>query len=120
MIGSILKKKREDKKISQQELADLLGISQRTYSNIESDKSNATIEQLSKLSEFLDFNLLKELKKQGLTFHQYNNEYSNVGVFQNNNSFPKELKEQYEIQINHLKEEIVFLREQLAKVNNVS
>ena len=34
MIGSVLKKKREDKKISQQEIADILNISQKTYSNI--------------------------------------------------------------------------------------
>ncbi len=114
MIGSILKQKREEKRISQQDIADLLGISQRTYSNIESDKSNPTLEQILKIDKFLKVDLLKELNKRGFAFYQNNNNKgTNSGGIVNNN-YPKELKEQHEIQTAHLKEEIIFLKEQLS------
>lgn len=111
MIGSILKRKREDKKISQQEVADILGISQKTYSNIESNKSNASLPQLLEMSKLLDFNLLIELAKKGITFN--NNNIEGSGIV--SNTISKELKKQYEDQINHLNEEVDFLRSQLSK-----
>ena len=111
MIGSILKRKREDKKISQQEVADILGISQKTYSNIESNKSNASLPQLLEMSKLLDFNLLIELAKKGITFNNNNIEGSGI----ESNTISKELKKQYEDQINHLNEEVDFLRSQLSK-----
>lgn len=46
---------REDKKISQQEIADFLEISQKTYSNMESGKSTPSVTQLANLSTLLDF-----------------------------------------------------------------
>ncbi|HIP34065.1 MAG TPA: XRE family transcriptional regulator [Bacteroidia bacterium] len=93
-IGSKLKRIRESKRFSQQEIANMLDISQKTYSNIESDKTKPTIPQLSKLSEFLDFDLLELLQKQGITFNQKNEKGSNNGIV--NQSFPNELIEQYE------------------------
>lgn len=58
-IGKHLRKKRNEKRFSQQEVADYLGISQRTYSNFESDKSTPSILQLKKISELLEFDFLK-------------------------------------------------------------
>ena len=42
-IGSKLKRIRENKRMSQQEIAEFLDISQKTYSNIESDKSKPSL-----------------------------------------------------------------------------
>ena len=42
-IGQKLKAKRDIKRLSQQEVAERLQISQRTYSNIESNKSQPSI-----------------------------------------------------------------------------
>lgn len=46
-IGHKLKKARESKRLSQHEVAEVLGISQKTISNIESNKSQPTVAQLS-------------------------------------------------------------------------
>ncbi len=62
-IGKHLRKKRHEKKSSQQEIADFINVSQKTYSNFESDKSTPSILQLVKLSDLLlDFlNFRKKL-----------------------------------------------------------
>ena len=111
MIESVLKRKREKKGISQQKLADLLGISQRTYSNIESGKSKASIDVLSKASEILEFNLLEELAKDGITINQQHNKIECNGVFQNLTS--EKLISQYELRIQEKDELITFLKSQL-------
>ena len=99
-IGSKLKKIRESKRYSQQEIANMLDISQKTYSNIESDKTKPTIHQLSKLSEFLDFDLLEMLQKQGITFNQKNEKGSNNGIVHNNNDNCKDRLKDKETIIN--------------------
>jgi transcriptional regulator with XRE-family HTH domain len=67
-IGSKLKKARESKRFSQQEVAELLHISQKTLSNIESDKSTPSIEQLSKMGELYEVNVLEMLSNEGINF----------------------------------------------------
>lgn len=58
-IGKHLRIKRHEKRLSQQEVADFIDVSQRTYSNFESDYSMPSIIQLKKLSELLEFDYLK-------------------------------------------------------------
>ena len=62
-IGKHLRNKRHEKRLSQQEVGDYLNISQRTYSNFESDNSSPSIEQIVELSKLLDFDFLKLLIK---------------------------------------------------------
>jgi transcriptional regulator with XRE-family HTH domain len=71
-LGTTLKRKREAKKLSQQEVADYLEISQKTYCNMESDKSAISISQLASLGHYLDFDVMEELEKQGIVFNQNN------------------------------------------------
>jgi len=112
-LGAKLKRIREEKRFSQQEIADLLDISQKTYSNIESDRSKPSIEQLSKLSSYLDFDLLQLLEEQGAVFNQSNNEFKdNSGSYIVNN-FPNNLITQYESRINELQEIIQLLKEKI-------
>ena len=54
-----LRNKRNEKRLSQQEVADYLGISQRTYSNFESDTTKPSIIKLVELSKILRFDFLK-------------------------------------------------------------
>lgn len=56
-IGTELKKAREKKRLSQQEVADLLNISQKTISNIESDKSIPTLLQLFYFVKHYELNI---------------------------------------------------------------
>lgn len=111
-IGYKLKKIRENKRFSQQEIANVLDISQKTYFNIESNKSKPTIPQLSKLSEFLDFDLLELLQEQGITFNQKNKKGGNNGIIHNNYSFEKE---QYEAR---LKDKEIIIK-QKEEINNL-
>jgi len=50
-------------------MANFLEVSQRTYSNFESNKSEPSLTQLSKLAEILEFNLLDMLQEQGVVFN---------------------------------------------------
>ena len=58
-IEKHLRNKRHEKRLSQQEVGDFLNISQRTYSNFESDNSTPSIEQIVALSKLLDSDFLK-------------------------------------------------------------
>jgi len=61
-IGRHLRKKRHKKSLSQQEVADFIGVSQRTYSNFESNNSIPSIAQLVKLSKLFEFDFLNLFK----------------------------------------------------------
>lgn len=52
MIGETLKKLREGKNLSQTEIAKILGIPQRTYSDYETNKSDPKLDTLIKIAEF--------------------------------------------------------------------
>jgi len=116
-IGAQLKKAREEKKFSQQEIANLLDISQKTLSNIESDKSNPTIEQLSKLSEMYELDILELLSNQGITFNQHNQEGENNGIVQNYH-YPDKLIEQFEERIKEKDDLIIMLKEEISRLKS--
>jgi len=78
MVGYKLKKVREDKRISQQELADYLNISQKTYSNFESCKSTPSLKQLCTLSIKLEFDLVEYLKELGIKFNTSSQELPEI------------------------------------------
>lgn len=65
----------EEMRLSQKEMADLLNISQKTYSDYQSFKTTASANQFSKLCEFLIIDFISHLKKnkvlQGLDIVSY-------------------------------------------------
>ncbi|SEG23324.1 helix-turn-helix domain-containing protein [Algoriphagus boritolerans] len=65
-LGHHLKRARESKRMSQQEVAEFLGVSQKTLSNMESGKTQPTVMQLAKLGELYDLDMLKLLSKNGI------------------------------------------------------
>ena len=79
-IGTKIRKARVQKKMTQEELADLLDTTQKTISNFESDKTHPTLGQLAKLQEVLDLNIFNLLKEMGVTFHQTNDTGTNSGL----------------------------------------
>tara|TARA_B110000902_G_C13841472_1_gene411546 strand:- start:149 stop:499 length:351 start_codon:yes stop_codon:yes gene_type:complete len=108
MIGKALKLHRSHKNIYQQKITELLSISQKTYSNIETNKTEASIKQLSIISEVLAFDLLGELEKQGISFRRdKKRDSSPAGAYYTVNL---ELKQSHETLVNQLREEITFLR----------
>lgn len=65
-LGSQLKKAREDRKLSQQEVAHLLEVSQKTLSNFESGKTAPNIFQIAKLGVIYGLDMIKLLEKSGI------------------------------------------------------
>lgn len=120
-IGARLRQARLDKKLSQAEVAYHLDISQKTLSNIESDKSDPAIEQLAKMSELYEIDILKLLQQEGLTFNQHNQQGGSNGIVHHHHysKKPGEEKKRWEEQKetnNRLKKEIASLKGEIARL----
>lgn len=122
-----LRQLREQKKISQQDLAQILEISQPQYSRIENGEDNFSDEEWSKLAIFFGVKE-EEIREEGSrkTYNQFFAREINGGYFAYTMNIPErliqynedrieEIKEIYEKQIQHLKEEIAFLRKQISQ-----
>ena len=95
-IGSNIRSARVSKGYSQEYIASMLGISQSTYANIESNKVKVTMERLIQISAILDADI----------HHLIDADYpKNEG-----SSMRLETKELYLSLIAELKNEICFLR----------
>lgn len=108
-IGSKVRKYREIKGLSQEDLAFRMDVAQTTISSIESDKSVPNSILLNKIAQELDVNI-NDILDEGNT--QINNIEKNEGVisFDTNtvNMLSEKLIEQYEERIKELKEQIEF------------
>lgn len=93
-IGNFIRKIRKSKGITQEELSDLLGVSQSTYQRIESGKTYSWTTHLEKLSQILEF------KPKDLFSAK-----ENIGTIIIS-SISKKLIEQYEIHIKELNRRI--------------
>jgi transcriptional regulator with XRE-family HTH domain len=71
-IGTQLRKLRDKRKLSQQQVADHLGVAQSTYWNWESDESHFRVEYLPKLAEILQIDA-NELLPEGSMVKIVNN-----------------------------------------------
>jgi transcriptional regulator with XRE-family HTH domain len=91
-IGSKLRKLRMEKGYKQEYLADVLEISQKTYSNMENDKSSISIDTLKKIAQEYKIDLLELI--------------SDDKVIQHNNSHDSSTFHGG-IVINHLSEELL-------------
>lgn len=105
-IGQKLRKLRNEKGFSQEYLADRLNISQKTYSNMENDRTPITVEILKQLSSELEVDMI-DLITDSKIIVQYNTS-QDTSTFNGvvNNNFPEEL-------VNQLKERIIDLKNQL-------
>lgn len=105
-IGQKLRKLRNEKGFSQEYLADRLNISQKTYSNMENDRTPITVEILKQLSSELEVDMI-DLITDSKIIVQYNIS-KDTSTFNGvvNNNFPEEL-------VNQLKERIIDLKNQL-------
>ncbi|MBL86193.1 MAG: hypothetical protein CMO82_06000 [Winogradskyella sp.] len=125
-VGHQIKKHREIKRLSQQEVADILNISQATYSNIESNKSDLTFSQLQQLSELFDFDLLEFMQKQGVYIHQNDFKDHSIGNKFIAQQLSQDVKVHYDARIKSLEAQIEsqkeindLLREKLKHLESV-
>lgn len=64
MPGTVIRKIREMKKLSQEEVARQMGISQNAYSKIESNQTQLTINHIKKISKILDVSIFELLNDE--------------------------------------------------------
>ena len=113
-VGEKIRKVRELRGFSQQNLADNLNISQKAYSKIETNETKVTLDHISKISKLLDIDPI-----QLLTFDEnliFNNcEHGNFGNHNTYYAYSENERVLYENQIKFLKEEVLFLRNEIVK-----
>ncbi|WP_394674998.1 helix-turn-helix transcriptional regulator [uncultured Chryseobacterium sp.] len=114
-IGRRIRKYREEKGFSQEELAGQLHISRSTYQRIENGETNSWINHIENICNSLDVNMEDILKpEEGYTqINKENsaNENSSNNMIQNqtnNYSSSEKLLEQYEGRIKELKEQVSY------------
>lgn len=113
-IGNNIRKIRELKNYSQEYLANKMEISQRQLSRIENNESELTISKLEIIS-----NILEVSPNQLLGFDEkfiFQNCKTAFGTNQNYYAFSDKERNQYNSRINHLEEEIKYLRKQLENL----
>lgn len=114
-IGKRIRKYREEKGFSQEELAEKLHVSRSTYQRIENGETNSWINHIENICTTLEVNMDDILKpEEGYVQVNNNNESTNdngSGVIQNqtiNYNSSEKLIEQYEERIRELKEQVEF------------
>ena len=65
-LGHHLKRARESKRMSQQEVADILGVSQKTLSNMESGKTQPSFVHLAVMGKIYGVDMALLLAKFGI------------------------------------------------------
>lgn len=118
-IGKNIRVVREVRGFSQEYVAKKIGISQRTYSNIETDKSKVDTEIIKSIAETLDIDPIRLLSfDEKMLFSNCNNS-GNLNtyhqVLDKENDALKNHVQQLQKEVEFLKGEVVFLRGQLTK-----
>jgi transcriptional regulator with XRE-family HTH domain len=78
----LIKAKREEKGISQREIADYLGISQPAYRNIEGGQTSLKVETLYQIAQYLGIDIFaqgKNQKEESLIAINPNDIFKNIG-----------------------------------------
>lgn len=104
-LGDKLKKARIGKNLTQEYLAEVLNVSQKTYSNFENDKSKPAFAQVEDIAKILDVSVLDFLSGDNITVNQNDNEIAIAQNYATINTSEK-LIEQYEERIAELKEQV--------------
>ncbi|UCA58036.1 helix-turn-helix domain-containing protein [Chryseobacterium rhizoplanae] len=113
-LGEKLKKARINKNFTQEYLAEVLNVSQKTYSNFENDKSKPGFYQVEELAKILDVSVLDFLSGDNITVNQNNNEVAIAQNYAEINVSEKLIKH-YEKRLQDKDAEIAYLRQLLDK-----
>ena len=113
-IGNKLRKLRMEKGYSQEYLAEVLAVSQKTYSNMENDKSSISIDTLKKIAEEYKIDMLELLSDDKVIIQ--NNSSRENSTFQGGiiiNHLSEELLNQMKERIEELKQSILDKNKQI-------
>ena len=120
-LGTKIRRYRQDKGISQLELAELMDVTQTTISNFESDKTTPDIKMIDKMSKVLDKNVTDFLSNESRSY--VNNDqkggmaFQYIGTVETLNTISDKLIEQYELRLQDKDTIINDLRNQLKAKN---
>lgn len=106
-IGNKLRQLRMNKGYSQEYVSEILAVSQKTYSNMENDKTSISIEVLKKIAEEYKVDLIELLSEGKIGVHQ--NNFSDISSLREiiYNHATEELIAQLKSRIEDLKESLV-------------
>lgn len=112
-LSQKLRKIRNEREYSQEFIAEKLDISQKTYSNIENNRSSISIDLLERISKLYEIEVIELLGVESI----------DEGVINLNDKlieqYEKRLEEKNK-RLEQLEEENQFLRTQIVKVNELS
>jgi transcriptional regulator with XRE-family HTH domain len=112
-LGQKIKKLRELKNLTQEHMANSIGISQGAYSRMELGETEITYSKLEKISNELGMKPEEVIAfNDSLVFNVMNNQTGN-GLVINNNQISENEKHLYEQQIELLKNEVNYLKKVL-------
>ncbi len=122
-IGTKVKRFREAKGLSQDDLALRLDVAQSTISSIESDKNIPNSLLLSNIARELDINMNELFDDERTINNVYDNNDKVAIGFGNNNTFTvgglsEKLVELYEERVKELKEQVQQLKEEIKILKN--
>lgn len=106
-----IKRIRELKNVSQEYIANQLGISTRAYSKIETGETQLTINRLNEIGDILGIDPIEILGFDEKQVFNNCKQEGNIGI--NHNSIPDKLIEQYEKTINLLERQIIILQDMI-------
>lgn len=107
--GAKIRLMRTQRKISQQEMADALDVTQRAYSKIETGEVQLKIDRLEKIAQLLNTEVSNLIATNGTTiFKQV--QYSQIGDGQFINQVNEKERELYENIIKRQQDEIDYLK----------
>ncbi len=117
-IGTNVKKIRELKNISRQFLADNVGISLKTYSNIENNLTSPDIDTLEKIAETVNVSLYKllnfdekiVLNNHGKHVENFGNNFHRYGISDQEKDLYNSLLSSKDEQIKQLNDTVEFLK----------
>lgn len=114
LVGNKIKKIRELKNLTQEHISEQLGMSQSSYSKLETGETDIPIERLRQISTIFGLKPEDILSfDENMVFNVMYNKTGNGFVI---NQMSENEKKQYEEQIKFLKEEITYLKGLLEKV----
>lgn len=118
-----IKKRREQRGLRQQDVADKLNMSLRSYQNLESGDTKLDIERLSQIADILETSMEDLLKPESIVIHQEIKDNttgnSNNGLVYNygiGDEMVKKLLDAKEMENQLLKDEIKYLKEKVDQL----
>lgn len=103
-VGTKIRTLRTQKGYTQEAVADMLGIQQSTYSNLENNKGKLDLNLIEKVATIFEVDIFDLFKEEGFTFYNHKNKGGNYGFVINQLS--EKLIEQYELRIQEKDKEI--------------